>query len=139
MSIVRYRGWPQLNRLHTELNRLLDAPSGQAGWRPPVDIRELDDQFTIAVDLPGVDPANIEVTVEKNVLRISGERKTREEQEEPGYVRFERHEGAFSRHFTLPDNVDSDGVSASGNNGVLMVTIPKAAQAQPRKISVAAA
>ena len=139
MSIVRYRGWPQLNRFHTELNRLLDAPSGHTGWRPSVDIRELEDQYTITVDLPGVALDDIDVTVEKNVLSISGERKTRESQEEQGYVRFERHDGAFSRQFTLPDNVDSEGVSASSNNGVLVVSIPKAAQAQPRKISIAAA
>ena len=139
MSIVRYHGWPNLNRLHTELNRLLDAPSNTHAWRPAVDIQELDDKFSLSVDLPGVDPNNIDITVEKNVLTISGERNTTETKEEQGYTRFERRSGSFSRRFTLPDNVDGDAVTARGNNGVLTVDIPKVAAAQPKKITVAAA
>lgn len=138
MSIIRYQPWPSFGRLSTGLNQLLDAPAQAAAWRPAVDITELKDQFILKADLPGIDPAEIEITVDRNILTITGERKTEETVETDGYTRFERAKGKFTRKFTLPDNVDGDQVRAKGVHGVLSISIPKAAEAQPKRITVAA-
>lgn len=138
MSIVRYQAWPTFGRLHNELNRFLDAPAQAATWRPSMDITELEGQFVLKADLPGIDPGDIDITVDRNILTIKGERKAQEKVETDGYTRFERVTGEFTRKFTLPDNVDGDGVSAAGQHGVLTISIPKVSEAQPKKITVAA-
>ena len=113
-----------------------DQPSQPASqWAPRVDIKEEDRRFVILADIPGVDPAAIEISADKNVLTIKGERKS--EAGEDGKVkRVERAHGAFLRSFTLPDNADVDAISASGRHGVLEITIPKKAEAAPRKIEI---
>lgn len=141
MSITRYEPWALHRELLNEFNRYFDraadaSSSATADWAPPVDIEEYADKFVIYADVPGIEPASIEVTLEKGVLTLSGSRELAVEQGGIERKRAERASGRFLRRFVLPDTVDSDSVSASGKNGVLQVVIPKRPQAQPRKIAV---
>ena len=104
-----------------------------------MDIREDDAGFVISADLPGVEPADIEVTMEGGTLTIKGDRKveTRDEGDE-GYRRIERVHGSFLRRFSLPDSTDPEKISARGKDGVLEVTVPKRAALAPKRIPIAA-
>jgi HSP20 family protein len=108
-------------------------------WIPSVDVREEDDRFVVHADLPGVEAKDIEITAEKGVLTLRGERKSESRGEGKGFERVERVAGSFLRRFTLPETANVDGISARHVNGVLEVTIPKHAQVQPKRISVQAA
>ncbi|HKS93520.1 MAG TPA: Hsp20/alpha crystallin family protein, partial [Gammaproteobacteria bacterium] len=107
-------------------------------WIPAVDIKEEDQRFLIHADVPGVDPKDIEITMEDGILTLKGERKGETREERDGYRRVERVSGQFFRRFTLPDTADAEGVSAKGVNGVLEISIPKQPKAQPRRITVKA-
>jgi HSP20 family protein len=147
MTVVRYEPWSVLNQLHGQLNRIFDrdleqgAPSSAAtaDWVPPADIEEYGDRFVLNLDVPGVDVATIDITLDKGVLSVSGERAKAAVAKGVERSRIERPHGRFHRRFTLPDTADAAGVSASGRNGIVEVTIPKQPKAQPRRIQVAAA
>lgn len=144
MTLLRYQPWGLHQHLWNEVNKLFDnnastndASSGAtADWAPAVDIEEHADKFVLLADVPGVDPATIEVTLEKGVLTLSGSRPARVEQKEVQSRREERVSGRFFRRFSLPDTVDSESVKASNKNGVLEVVIPKRPASQPRRIEV---
>lgn len=87
-------------------------------------------------DLPGVDPASIDVQMEKGVLTISGQRSMPELAEGQRLTRSERGQGSFNRRFVLPDSADAEGIVANSHNGVLEVRIPKRSEAAPRRIQV---
>ncbi|MDR6935266.1 MULTISPECIES: Hsp20/alpha crystallin family protein [unclassified Luteibacter] len=113
------------------------APTASASaWAPRVDIREEDGRFLILADVPGVDLADIEIQMDKNVLSIKGERKAYASEAEGKFSRVERAAGAFKRSFTLPESADAEGITASGGNGVLEIAIPKKAQSAPRRIAI---
>ncbi|MDG6774250.1 Hsp20/alpha crystallin family protein [Thiomicrorhabdus sp. ZW0627] len=101
------------------------AQTNVAGFSPSVNTREGDYAYHIEVDLPGVKKEDIKVEVKDNRVTISGERKTKEEVKEEEYYRVESSYGKFERSFTLPENVDSENVTASSNDGVLEVVLPK--------------
>ncbi|HEX4871997.1 MAG TPA: Hsp20/alpha crystallin family protein [Nevskiaceae bacterium] len=145
MTLTRYstQPWALHQELMNEMTRFFDrvgandASSGAtADWAPAVDIVEYGDRFLLTADIPGVDPASIEVTLEKGVLTLSGNREQTVEVQGAERRRVERPAGRFHRRFALPDSVDGEAVSASGRNGVLEVTIPKRPAVQPRRISV---
>ena len=146
MSLVNYEPWFGARQLQEDINRLFsgfgnnDSSSVSADWVPSVDINELDDKFQLYVDVPGVDPKNVEITLEAGVLTISGERFMQAEKADENIVRrrTERGSGRFYRRFLLPETVDADKVKATDRHGVLEILIPKQAKAQPRRIKVAA-
>jgi HSP20 family protein len=143
-TVMRQDAWGVMPRLQDEINRLFgnarenDSSSATAMWVPLVDIHEYTDRFELQVDLPGVDPAKVDLTLDGGILIVSGDRPepTRKEDEEPQGRRVERGYGPFYRRFVLPDTVDSEKVNAVGNHGVLTVTIPKQPKAVPRKIQI---
>lgn len=145
MQMVRYNPWGvgelqnQINRLFSDWNDT-ESSGATAGWMPTVDIQEFDSHFQLYVDLPGVNPDDVEITLDSDVLTISGERNRPAVPEGEQMVnrRSERGHGQFHRRFILPDTVDADNVKASDHNGVLEISIPKQAKAQPRRIKVAA-
>ncbi len=147
MNVVFHEPWRLVNRLHRDLDRLINVPAGATdddanalgAWIPAMDIREEDKQWVLHADLPGVDPESIDVTLEQGVLTIRGRRTLTTRDEEHGFRRVERVSGEFFRRFSLPDTADSDSVKAKHANGVLEVTIPKQPQVMPRRISVEAA
>jgi HSP20 family protein len=105
-------------------------------WTPPVDIQETDDAYRIHAELPGLTKDDIQITLENNVLRLSGERKFEKDVKQENYHRIERTYGTFTRSFALPTQVSSDKVEAKFDNGVLLIVVPKAEQAKPRHISI---
>lgn len=105
-------------------------------WTPRVDIREEAQRFVILADLPGVDPQEVEVLMDKGILSIKGERRSEAGQQTDRYSRIERRYGMFHRRFALPDSADPDGITASGRNGVLEISIPKRPETTPRRIQV---
>ena len=143
MNVIRYEPWGLMTQLHCEMNRLFDGSEHETAaatdWVPAMDIREEAERFVIHADVPGVDPQDIEITMEDGVLTLRGERKSEVRDEASGYRRVERVSGQFFRRFTLPDTADAEGVSARGSNGVLEIVIPKHAKVQPRRITVKAA
>lgn len=107
-------------------------------WTPAVDIREDARGFVILADLPGIDPAEVEVWMDKGILSIKGERKPEEIGEGARSSRVERRSGRFHRRFALPDSADADGITAHGRHGVLEIRIPKRPETTPRRIQVGA-
>ena len=146
MSLVKYEPWLGARQLQDDINRLFstwrtsDSSGVTADWTPSVDINEFDDKFQLYVDVPGVDPKDVEITLESGVLTITGERFMQAEKEMENVIhrRTERGSGRFYRRFILPDTVDADNVRATDRHGVLEILIPKQAKAQPRRIEVAA-
>jgi HSP20 family protein len=131
-------------RLHDNINRTFNDWSGDessaatAEWVPAADIEEYEDRFELFVDLPGVPASDVEITLEAGVLTLAGQRGNFKSGESLLHARRERGTGRFYRRFILPDTVDAERVKAREQDGVLEVTIPKHAKAQPRKIQVAA-
>ncbi|HEX5761274.1 MAG TPA: Hsp20/alpha crystallin family protein [Thermoanaerobaculia bacterium] len=109
---------------------------GTRSWAPPVDVFETEEAYVVKAELPGMSREDLDITLENNVLRVSGERKFDRDEKKENYHRIERSYGAFSRAFALPSQVDGERVEATFQDGVLTVTVPKAAQARPRKISI---
>lgn len=105
-------------------------------WAPRVDIREEPSRFVIEADIPGVDPKNIEIHMDKGILSIRGERSSESKEEGANYTRIERSRGSFYRRFALPDTANPDGIEAKGAHGVLEIVIPKRPETTPRRISV---
>jgi HSP20 family protein len=146
MSLVNYEPWVGVRQLQDDINRLFsgwstsDSSSVTADWIPTVDINEFEDKFQLYVDVPGVDPKDVEITLENGVLTISGERFLQAEKADENIVRrrAERGTGRFYRRFILPESVDAEKVKATNHFGVLEILIPKQAKALPRKIKVAA-
>lgn len=148
MTLVSYEPWTLVNRLHRQLDQVFNRTSDTAevasapsvSWIPRVDIYEEAQRFVVLADVPGVDAKDIDITAEKGVLTIRGERRAeKKETEKNGYERIERTPGSFLRRFTLPDSANTESITAKQTNGVLEVSIPKHAQVQPRRISVNAA
>ncbi len=148
MKLTRYEPWTALKEMRDEMNRLFGDrwPAEYNGgdnssvvtstWAPAVDIKEEEKQFVIHADIPGVDPKNIEVTMDNGVLTIRGERKEEHKEEGKTFHRVERVYGTFYRRFSLPDTANAEGISAKGDNGVLEIVIPKQEKAQPKRIEV---
>ena len=106
-------------------------------WSPRVDIVEEEQRFVILADIPGIDPKDIEIELDKDTLIIKGERTSNAVEETAKVSRAERWKGSFVRRFDLPETVDREGISAQGNHGVLEVSLPKRPQPTPRRINVA--
>jgi len=105
-------------------------------WVPAVDIKEVKGAYEVVADVPGVEPKDIDVSLEDGVLTVKGERKSENKDEGEGYTRTERSHGSFYRRFTLPDTADADNITAKTEHGVLKLYIPKKEKVMPKKISV---
>jgi HSP20 family protein len=108
-------------------------------WFPALDSYETDNTFVISLDVPGVHPENVDISFEQNTLTIKGTRSATIRKPEKGELRVfttERVAGDFARAIRLPEYVDGEKIEANYSNGVLTITIPKAAAAMPRKITV---
>jgi HSP20 family protein len=129
--------------LRREMDRLFDdafgtrAAAAPSTWSPAVDVHEDATAWTFEVDLPGVAPEQVEVTAEKGVLTISGEKRAERQEGEDANLRMvERVRGTFKRTFQLPDGAAEDRIEASFKHGVLTVRVPKAEIPAPRRIEV---
>ena len=136
---------PMIGRFRTEMDRLFDrffeepwaaAEETLPRWAPSLDVSETDKEISIRAEVPGVAPADLEVTVSNNILTISGHKKEYSEQEGENVYHCERCFGAFHRSIELPAGADADKVAAEERDGVLTVRIPKLASARGRRIPV---
>ena len=132
-----------LSRLHNEMDDLfdsffrgLDKPfSGYKAW-PAIDVAEEKDTIVVRAEVPGCKADDIEISVYGNKLTISGEKKLEEEKKEKNYYHVESTYGSFRRELTLPTDVDQEKINAECKNGILTVTLPKAAKARSIKVKV---
>src|SRR5678815_497533 len=108
-------------------------------WAPVVDIIENENALTVKAELPGIEPKDVAVTIDNNVLTLKGERRIEKEVRKENYHRMERAYGTFARAFALPAFVDAEDVKAEFKNGLLIVTVPKKANAKTRAVQVTAA
>jgi HSP20 family protein len=146
MNLVQWSPFRDMSLLQNQMNRIFQetmqgwpaSTDGGGTWMPAADIFETENDLLVKVDLPGVDPKQTDVRVENNVLTIRGERQLEEETNKENFHRVERTYGTFSRSFTLPASVNADKIQANYKNGVLSITLPKAEQARPRRIQIAA-
>lgn len=148
MTLVR---WDPFRQVQETMNRAFDRRGGYlrqdryedvpvlAAWSPAVDVHEDKGQIILTAELPGVPLADISISVENNLLTISGERRLEKAKEEDSYHWRERAWGAFRRTFTLPSTVDRDAITAAYKDGVLTVRVPQREEAKPKQISVSAA
>lgn len=141
MTLTRYNPFAELEEFprglrlfHDTVNRLLEP--GTRPWVPPVDIFETENELVLKADVPEVDLKDIDIQLENGTLTIKGERKFESGRTDGGWHRIERSYGRFERAFTLPDTVDSEGVKADFNAGVLSVTLPKKEVAKPKQIKI---
>jgi HSP20 family protein len=140
--LIRNNPWQLLSDLSSILDTGLrsgeadDSKVESSRWIPAVDIKEEADKFILAVDIPGVNPKDVEISMENNVLTLKGSREETINEDKHGYHRIERIKGSFYRRFTLPDTADAEQVAAKSKHGVLEVIIGKKKAVQARKITV---
>ena len=127
--------WSPVNRMMEEFFAPLREGSVMA-WGPNVDILENPDNYEIHAELPGVPQNEVKITLDNNVLTISGEKKQEVKEDRDNVLRVERSYGRFERSFSLPSHVKSDGVHASYQDGILRIVLPKAEQAKTREIQI---
>lgn len=152
-SIQRWRSNDRpLKRLRDELDEVFDRffdepffskeslwdPNKSFAFTPACNIKEKKNRYIIEVEIPGVDPDDVEIEISGNVMTISGEKKeetTTEDKDEQVQV-IEHRYGSFYRSFTLPDNIQTDNISADNKNGILYITIPKEKESKIRRIKI---
>jgi HSP20 family protein len=121
-----------------QLDRMIGRSYSRNAWVPSLDVRETEDNFVVMVDLPGLDPGDVEVTLEDGVLTVRGERQFERNTSEEQFHRLERSYGSFARSIRLPRVADIERVDASFDKGVLAIQVPKREEAKPRTIDVKA-
>jgi HSP20 family protein len=145
-TITRWDPFRDLLAIQDEMNSLVGRAFGERGqgeggprqraWSPVLDISESKDAYNVVVELPGISPDQIDISLEDGLLTVSGEREFTQETSEQQFHRVERNYGSFRRSITLPSQVDADGIEAGYDHGLLTVRVPKAPEAKPRRIEV---
>lgn len=142
-GIARFDPFRDVAALQDEVERVFGQMSGRGrgassagAFSPALDVEETEEGFVLYVELPGVSADNVDVSLEENVLTVSGERSFYDQREAEGFRRIERHFGRFHRAVRLPDRVDANRVEASYRDGMLTISVPKAEEAKPRRIEV---
>jgi HSP20 family protein len=143
-TISRWEPFRGLNTLQDHVNRLFEDSfarnrSGQAelaSWAPAVDIYETENELVVKADLPEMQEKDIDIRVENNTLTIRGERKLESEVHQENYLRVERAYGTFTRSFSLPNMVSTEGIRAEYQDGVLSVHMPKREESKPKQVKI---
>ena len=143
MALVRMDPVRELDSLQGDMTRLFERFFERPGngeerdrWIPAMDLVEKDDHLELRADLPGMNEDDVDVEIRDGVLTISGERRNEEEETREGYRRVERAFGRFSRSIALPDGIDPDDVHANFDNGVLVVSVPKPKESEPKHVEI---
>jgi HSP20 family protein len=139
-TLTMWSPWRELARAQEE-GRLLDdrfafREGESLGWTPSTDIYEDEEGLTLRFELAGVDPKDVDLRFENGVLTIKGERRMEKAEKKENYHRVELSYGAFNRSFSLPPTVDAEKIAAESKLGVLVVHLPKKAEAKPKSIQV---
>lgn len=149
-TLTRYEPFREMTNMSRAMDRMFERMVGESLLDMPtlwqrgdernhglaLDVAEQDDKFIVKASVPGINPDEIEVTLNDGVLTIKGETKEDKEVKEENYHLRERHFGSFLRRIALPTNIDADNVEATNENGVLTLTLPKAEEVKPRRITV---
>lgn len=147
-NIVRRDPFFELTSLQNRMNQLFnqtfggfenfgfEQPLTSENFLPPVDISEDDHNITLQAEIPGIKQEDLNITLENNVLTISGERKFKEEEKKENFHRIERRYGKFTRSFTLPASVNAETVNATFENGLLNITLPKKEEFKAKQITI---
>lgn len=140
--IIRWNPYREMNHLINAMDRRVDSrylsPRHLApqNWAVAVDVSESEDEYLIKASLPGINPEDLDINIESNVLSIKGEYKEEEEHEDRQYHMRERRSGNFCRSFSLPNSVNTEAIEATYEAGVLTLSLPKAEEAKPQRIDV---
>jgi HSP20 family protein len=145
MALIRWTPLRSMMSFRDEMDKLLDdfygrlTPSGEVhegDWFPPMDLSENDEEVRACLEIPGLDKEDVKVSVQNDVLTISGEKKQEQTEEKGNVHRVERTYGMFKRILRLPDEVDASKVKASYKDGVLTVNLPKVEAKKPKEIPI---
>jgi HSP20 family protein len=147
---MNFRPWRRttgdlMDQMRHEMDQVFQRLFGEQGeavrgksaaWVPPVDVEETDMGVTVRIDLPGVDPNQTEITFAEGALVVQGQRKEERDEARKNYHLLERPMGRFYRNIALPPAIDPDKIEARSSNGVLIVSVPKIPEVQPKKIPI---
>jgi HSP20 family protein len=145
MAIVRWRPFRDMVSIQDEMNKLFDDFLGrplmrtewsEGVWNPSVDISETKDNVIIKAEMPGLNKEDVKISMQDNMLTLTGEKKQEKEEKETNYHRIERSYGAFSRSFSIPTSVKSDKIRATYKDGILSITLPKTEEVKPKEIPI---
>jgi HSP20 family protein len=143
MTLMKWRHMRDLSTIQDEINRMFDdcvvnhdRETGMAKIYPASDIVESKDSFEISIELPGLKKEDVKVTLQNNMLTISGEKKVESESREHTFHRVERTYGSFYRSFELPMPVDPGKIQADFKDGILKIGLPKVEEAKPKEIAI---
>lgn len=137
-STSRWDPFAELSHLQRTMNRLFEAPNGSGASQPAVNVYASEDEATVTAELPGVEPGNLDISVNADVLTISGSREAQTAGEDHTWHRRERDWGRFSRAVELPFRIEAENVKANLKDGILKVVLPRAEADRPRKIAIEA-
>ncbi|HHS12499.1 MAG TPA: Hsp20/alpha crystallin family protein [bacterium] len=144
MTLIRWNPFQDLVSIQDEMNRMFDSyfarkpeSGGMMIWNPVVDISENEEEITVSAEVPGIKKDDIKITIQDNVLTLSGEKTQEKEEKNKQFHRVERSFGSFQRSFSLPSSVSADKVKAKYKDGILMVVLPKSEESKPKEIQVA--
>ncbi len=145
-DIMKWSSLPGISSIQDEMNRMLgrffrggDLPDfvmDSGSWIPPIDLSETGDKVTVKTEIPGIDPKEIDISIQDNTLIIKGEKKAEKEEKNKNYYCMERRYGSFSRSISLPASVDVNKITAEYKNGVLEINLQKREEIKPKQISV---
>lgn len=141
-NLTRWDPFREMVSMRSALDRMFENTlASQEGWTQnawnlALDVSENNDEYILKASIPGINPDDLNITFNNNVLTISGETKSEEEKEGERYHLRERRYGSFSRSISLPSSVKGDEIQADYDAGVLTLRVPKAEEARPKRISV---
>jgi len=142
-TLTQFQPFRGVSALQYQIDRLFDGTLDRCSdetnltrWAPAVDIVETERNLVVKADLPDIQPEELDIRVENNILTIHGERKFEKKEKEGNYLRVERSYGAFRRSFSLANSVNAEAIQADYKNGVLTLSIPKREEAKPKQIKV---
>jgi HSP20 family protein len=142
MAIVRWDPWRELSSMERQLDELVGRVSrstprgGSTTWAPMLDAHQEGDTMVVCVEVPGVSPDQVELTVEDDVLTISGQREEDKEVRDDQWIRRERFRGTFRRSISLPPGIPPDQIKATAENGLLEIRIPRPQNTSPHRVAV---
>lgn len=152
MVIQRWNPWHELTDMERKMDETMRYPlitlrrplywwrihNGDAAWTPALEMYEKGDKYIVRAELPGMEKDDIDISVEGNVLTITGEKKAESEVKDEDYYRCEFNYGKFVRSVNLPKKVNPEKVEASYENGVLEISLPKVEEVKPKKVAIKA-
>ncbi|MDN3510740.1 MAG: Hsp20/alpha crystallin family protein [Candidatus Jettenia sp. CY-1] len=141
-ELTKWSYLPTISSLQNEMNRMMDRIFREGNltetgmWLPPIDLSETNDKIIVKAEIPGIDPKDIDISIQENTLFLKGEKREEKEEKGKNYYRVERQYGSFSRSVVLPATVDTDKITAECKNGVLEIILQKKEEVKPKQISI---